>query len=237
VIAAVVADLLTRRSRRAYARRIGIGALHRAAKRWRSMPRELSSSAHARARFNAEEEVAVHMATKLKRWTLEELHSLPDDGNKYELIRGELFVTPPPTDDHETILARLTRILDRFVEANGLGQVYHPRAVFRFEGSEVEPDLMVRQEAPGLGNAWEKAPLPMLIVELLSPTTRRRDQMQKKDFYRDARIPEYWIVDPEQAAIKVIRSGEPAVTVRDTLVWQPAGVPQPLTMDVARVFG
>jgi len=146
-------------------------------------------------------------------------------------------VTPPPTDDHETILARLTRILDRFVEANGLGQVYHPRAVFRFEGSEVEPDLMVRQEAPGLGNAWEKAPLPMLIVELLSPTTRRRDQMQKKDFYRDARIPEYWIVDPEQAAIKVIRPGEPAVTVRDTLVWQPAGVPQPLTMDVARVFG
>ena len=77
----------------------------------------------------------------------------------------------------------------------------------------------------------------MLIVELLSPTTRRRDQMQKKDFYRDARIPEYWIVDPEQAAIKVIRPGEPAVTVRDTLVWQPAGVPQPLTMDVARVFG
>lgn len=178
----------------------------------------------------------MHMATQLKRWTLEELHSLPDDGNKYELIRGELFVTPPPTDDHETILARLTRILDRFVEANGLGHVYHPRAVFRFEGSEVEPDLMVRQEATGLGNAWERAPLPMLIVEVLSPTTRRRDQMQKKDFYTDARIPEYWIVDPEQAAVRVVRPGEPVVMVRDTLVWQPAGVPQPLPIDVASVF-
>jgi Uma2 family endonuclease len=179
----------------------------------------------------------MHMATKLKRWTLEELHSLPDDGNKYELVRGELFVTPPPTDDHETILARLTRLLDRFVEANNLGHVYHPRAVFRFEGSEVEPDLMVRQEAPGLGNAWEKAPLPMLIVEVLSPTTRRRDQMQKKDFYSDARIPEYWIVDAEHAAITVIRPGEPGVTVRETLMWQPAGVPQPLAIDVAGVFG
>lgn len=179
----------------------------------------------------------MHMATQLKRWTLEELHSLPDDGNKYELIRGELFVTPPPTDDHETILARLTRLLDRFVEANSLGHVYHPRAVFRFEGSEVEPDLMVRQEAPGLGNAWERAPLPILIVEVLSPTTRRRDQMQKKEFYTDARIPEYWIVDAEQAAITVIRPGEPPVTVRDTLVWQPAGVQQPLAIAVAGAFG
>ena len=87
---------------------------------------ELTSSAHARDETHAEEGMAMHMATQVKRWTLEELHSLPDDGNKYELIHGELFVTPPPNDDHETILARLTRILDRYVEANGLGQVYRP---------------------------------------------------------------------------------------------------------------
>ncbi|MDB4875265.1 MAG: hypothetical protein JWM41_1711 [Gemmatimonadetes bacterium] len=46
----------------------------------------------------------MHMATRTKRWTLEELHSLPDDGNKYELVDGELFVTPAPTPRHETIL-------------------------------------------------------------------------------------------------------------------------------------
>ncbi len=76
------------------------------------------------------------MATATKRWTLEELHRLPDDGNKYELVRGDLFVTPPPTDAHETILARLTRLLDPYVAAHGLGFVYRPRAVLRFEGSE-----------------------------------------------------------------------------------------------------
>ena len=179
----------------------------------------------------------MHMATKLKRWTLEELHSLPDDGNKYELIRGGLFLTPAPTDDHETILARLTRLLDRFVEANDLGLVYHPRAVLRFEGSEVEPDLMVRQEVPGLGNAWERAPLPILIVEVLSPTTRRRDQNQKKDFYTDARIPEYWMVDPEQGAITVVRPGQPPMIVRETLLWQPHGTVEPLAIPLARVFG
>ena len=55
--------------------------------------------------------MAVPVPTKTKVWTLEELHSLPDDGNKYELVHGELFVTPPPTVDHEEIAARLDRVL------------------------------------------------------------------------------------------------------------------------------
>ena len=54
----------------------------------------------------------MHMAATKNGWTLEQLRSLPDDGNKYELIRGELFVTPPPADDHATIAARLARLLD-----------------------------------------------------------------------------------------------------------------------------
>jgi Uma2 family endonuclease len=176
------------------------------------------------------------MATEVKRWTIEELHSLPDDGNKYELIHGELFLTPPPADDHETILVRLTRLLDRYVEANGLGHVFHPRSVFRFEGSEVEPDLMVRQEAQGIGNAWEKAPRPILIVEVNSPSTRRRDRAQKKDFYVEARIPEYWIVDPQSKAITVVRAGEGDQKVVDILRWHPAGALEAFTLHVTDVF-
>jgi Uma2 family endonuclease len=51
------------------------------------------------------------MANPTRRWTIDELYSLPDDGNKYELVRGQLFVTPAPSDAHETIAARLARIL------------------------------------------------------------------------------------------------------------------------------
>src|ERR1043166_3416183 len=97
---------------------------------------------HARCRV-AEEELLGAMPATTKVWTLEDLHSLPDDGKKYELIRGVLCVTPGPTDQHETIAARLTRLLDPYVARQGLGYVYHPRAVFNIAGSEVEPDLMV----------------------------------------------------------------------------------------------
>ncbi|HEY2165322.1 MAG TPA: Uma2 family endonuclease, partial [Gemmatimonadaceae bacterium] len=119
-----------------------------ASERSRSPNSLASPSAHAREWNPAEEGRIMEMATKLKRWTLDEVHSLPDDGNKYELVRGELFVTPPPSDDHETILARLTGVLSPYVEAHRLGLVYHPRAVMRYRGSEVEPDLMVRQPSP-----------------------------------------------------------------------------------------
>lgn len=184
----------------------------------------------------AEEKAAMRMATKLKRWTLDEVHSLPDDGNKYELIHGELFVTPSPSDEHETILARLSAVLVPYVQANGLGLVYYPRAVFRFEGSEVEPDLMVRSPARGIGNAWERAALPILIVEVASPATYRRDRTYKKDFYGDAGIPEYWMVDPERRLVTVSRPGETNETIVDTLTWKPRQAEKPLAIDLSDIF-
>lgn len=178
----------------------------------------------------------MHMATKARPWTLDEVHRLPDDGNKYELVRGELFVTPPPNDDHETVLARLSRILDRYVEANDLGLVYHPRSVVRFEGSEVEPDLMVRRPSPGIKDAWEHAPRPTLIVEVFSPTTRRRDQVEKKRLYLDVGIDEYWMVDPERRSVTVVRPGRADLTVTDLVEWNPAGAHQSLALRLADLF-
>jgi Uma2 family endonuclease len=149
----------------------------------------------------------MHMAAQTKRWTLEEVHSLPDDGNKYELVRGELFVTPPPSENHETILARLNAILVPFVAQHHLGMVYRPRAVVRFEGSEVEPDLMVRAERHVAGRDWDDAPVPILVVEVLSGSTRRRDNAQKRELYAHVGVEEYWIVDPDRASVRIVRRG------------------------------
>ena len=179
----------------------------------------------------------MRMVTVTKQWTLEEVHSLPDDGNKYELVRGELFVTPPPTDPHETIAARLTRLLDPYVEAHGLGFVYRPRAVLRFEGSEVEPDLMVRQPQPHEDATWDEAPIPILVVEILSRSTRRRDQVQKRSLYMDAAVAEYWMIDPERRTITAVRWGREDAVAREDMSWFPAGASAPLTFGLVRVFG
>lgn len=176
------------------------------------------------------------MSMPAKAWTLEELHRLPDDGNKYELIRGELYVTPPPSVDHEEVLARLSAILTGYVERHGVGRVYRPRAVIRFEGSEAEPDLMVRVVSSGIhGNAWEALPPPVLVVEALSPTTRRRDLGNKREYYLDAGAGEYWVLDGERREIRVIRPGEQDVIARESLAWRAAAA-EPLVIDVVALF-
>ncbi|MBC8088245.1 MAG: Uma2 family endonuclease [Phycisphaerae bacterium] len=173
-----------------------------------------------------------------RHWTLEEMHALPEDGNKYELIYGELLVTPAPTDNHETIAARLTRILDPYVATHDLGLVYRPRAVFRIGREvEVEPDLMVRQLHPEPEGAWERAPRPSLIVEILSVSSRRHDFGKKRALYLMSGIPDYWIVDGIARTITVIRPAHEAVILKRELVWAPSGASAPLTFELREIFG
>ena len=176
------------------------------------------------------------MTTATKRWTLEEVHSLPDDGNKYELVRGVLFVTPPPNVGHETIASRLTDILGPYVRKQGLGLVYRPRALMRFEGSEVEPDLMVRQP-PDPKSSWDAAPTPILIVEIVSGSTRRRDHGPKRDLYMDAGVAEYWIIDPERRTITRVRRDLGDDIVRDQLIWTPPNADASVNVELSEVFG
>jgi Uma2 family endonuclease len=182
---------------------------------------------------------AMAVGVQVKRWTLQELHSLPDDGNRYELIDGELFVTPPPTDAHETIAARLSRILDPYVAEHKLGLVFRPRAVLRFRGSQAEPDLMVRQEHPrrsGKDTDWDRAPTPILVVEIASSYTRRRDREQKRDYYRAARVAEYWIVDQDSETVAILRAGSADQVIANRMRWHPTGAMAPLEFDVRDIW-
>jgi Uma2 family endonuclease len=145
-------------------------------------------------------------------------------------------VTPPPTLGHETISARLTRVLDPFVASHKLGLVYRPKAVMHFEGSEVEPDLMVRQPG-GRDTTWDNAPVPILVVEILSPSTRRRDHEQKRELYMDAGVAEYWIVNPERREIRSIRDGQKDRVEAERIEWSPPGVEDVLTISMSDVFG
>jgi len=194
---------------------------------------------HARSRDSSEGGIPMAMPAVSKRWTLDEVHSLPDDGNKYELIHGELYVTPPPSTEHDTVIARLTALLVPYVIRQGLGLVFFPRSVVRWRGSEVEPDLTVRvplADPSDKDEDWDRMPLPKLVVEVSSKSTRRRDLGPKRDFYLEVGIPEYWFLDRPYRSLRVVRPGVENLVVTETYEWQPAGATEPLIVPIQPLF-
>lgn len=176
------------------------------------------------------------MALSTGAWTLAELDRLPDDGNTYELIDGELFVTPAPAPVHEELASMLLRILVTFVAKQGIGRVYTPHAVVRTSDSQVEPDLMVRPMMPTLPEKWVDMPTPLLVVEILSRTTQRRDRAQKRRFYQRIGVAEYWMVDRLERNIHVVRQKADDLVADSVLEWRPDGASEALRIDVAAYF-
>jgi Uma2 family endonuclease len=169
-------------------------------------------------------------------WTLDALDRLPDDGNRYELLNGELLVTPAPSPAHELLANELRALLEPYVRRHSLGRVFVPRSVVRASGSELEPDLMVRPVPAVLPDSWERMPVPLLVAEILSPTTRQRDLSPKCEFYRECGVATYWCVDGDARAIRVMRAGERDVVADVSLTWHPAGASEALTIDVVQYF-
>jgi Uma2 family endonuclease len=172
------------------------------------------------------------MPSQARRWTLEEVRALPEDGNRYELVRGHLIVTPAPAYAHERAAAMLTALLVPYVVEHRLGAVYRPQAVFRWRGSETVPDLMVREHAPA-DTDWNDVPRPILVVEVLSPSTRRDDLLRKRELYAAAGIPEYWIIDPIDVSLEVARASGVSEVYRDEYSWTPAAGRPPLVIRLA----
>ncbi len=148
-------------------------------------------------------------------------------------MHGELFATPAPSYEHQQLVEVLAERLWPYVSAHRLGRLQFPRSIVRFaRHSEVEPDLMVRPTPLWRLTSWADAPRPILVVEVLSGTTRRRDRIEKRRLYVEEGIPEYWIVDRADRLIQVVRPGEDDTEVSTHLVWHPARVPEPFTLDV-----
>jgi Uma2 family endonuclease len=145
-------------------------------------------------------------------WTYEDYLRLPDDGNRYEVIRGFLHVTPPPIYDHQYVVWQLDQTLGRFVHENKLGVVLISAFDIRLPAGisdPVEPDLIFFRSGnqPRAGDKLFEG-VPDLVIEVLSPSTRRRDQTTKLDAYRDAGVPEYWLVDPKDRTVLIYTLGE-----------------------------
>jgi Uma2 family endonuclease len=139
-------------------------------------------------------------------WTYEDYLRLPDDGNRYEVIRGVLYVTAAPSLEHQFAAGQVTRLFVGFVSDNGLGMALPAPFDVRLPhgiGTPVQPDLVVflAGNEPRVGPTMEH--VPDLVLEILSPSTRRRDLTTKLAAYQDARIPEYWVVDTRDRTVVV----------------------------------
>lgn len=185
------------------------------------------------------------MATKpaLKHWTYAEYASLPDDGNRYEIIAGEVYVSPSPRPQHQRAVVRLTSALEQFTQDHGLGEVYAgPTDVLLAKTDYLIPDLsFVRADRLGVISNRGIESAPDLVIEAISPSTALRDRGLKRERYARFGVPLYWVVDVELEHIEVYRpaedpDGAPEI-VTETLVWQPIPKGPSLTLSVPYIVG
>lgn len=137
--------------------------------------------------------------------TYEDYCALPDDGRRYEIIEGDLYVTPSPSRSHQEFAANLLVVLKPFVTARRLGEVFiAPFDVIFEESSVVVPDLLfVTRERAGIITDRGVRGAPDLIVEILSPGTARRDRVEKAKLYARHGVSHYWLADPEVRILEV----------------------------------
>ena len=177
-----------------------------------------------------------------ERWTVAKVRAMQDESRpwpRYELIDGELLVTPAPTIDHYRAVIWLFRVLDRYLARERVGEaMLSPADLTLRRGTISQPDIFVppRDEAAAATH-WSEIKRLLLAIEVLSPSTARYDRQKKRAHYQKAGVAEYWIVDLEGQVVERWRpmDARPEI-LSDRLIWHPTGAVRPLAVDLAKLF-
>lgn len=151
------------------------------------------------------------------RWTYEDWLRLPDDGFRYEVLNGELFLSAPPNRFHQKCSGKLFARMLFHAEKNGLGEVYTSPIGVRLPGQQVpvQPDLLfvAKSRCSILGKDYIEG-APDLVVEVLSPSNWPYDRREKFQAYQAAGVQEYLIVDPRARTVEIfaLEDGSYALT-------------------------
>ncbi len=147
--------------------------------------------------------MATIVAPKL---TYKDLQAMPDDGMRYELIDGEVYMTPSPSRRHQRTASNLHFALREFVESRHLGTVFFaPFDVVFGERTALQPDLLfVRAENRRIITDANVQGAPDLVIEILSPTNASFDRGTKLQVYARAGVPEVWYFDPETETAEIL---------------------------------
>ena len=142
------------------------------------------------------------------RHTYEDYLNTPE-GERYELLDGELVVAPSPSMTHQRIVGRLHVVLQGYVTHAGLGELFiAPSDVVLWDGGQrnvVQPDvLFISAAREGIITDANIQGAPDLVIEILSPYTQSRDRGYKRDLYARHGVGEYWLVDPDAKRIEIL---------------------------------
>ena len=175
------------------------------------------------------------MSAVARHWTREEVLALPDDGNRYELVDGELLVSPAPRWRHQRAVGQLFLWIAQYLEdAHFPGTVlFSPADLDLDAGHLVQPDLFVVGEKGCAVREWTDVHIPLLVAEVLSPSTARHDRVTKRRLYQRAGVPTCWIVDLDARLVEVWTPGADRPVIADQdITWQPDGEVPPLRIDL-----
>ena len=179
------------------------------------------------------------MPETLQRWTAARVRELPDDGKRYEVVDGELLVTPAPRFDHQRAVGALHIALHGYLSGMRVGEVVMSPADIEFDPMTlVQPDVFVVPLKEGRRpKTWADIHGLLLAIEVLSPSTARADRTTKRRRYQRAGVPEYWVVDLDARLVERWRpDDERPEVLTDRLAWQPDPSAPSFELELSRFF-
>jgi Uma2 family endonuclease len=171
-------------------------------------------------------------------YTADMVRALPDDGNRYEVVYGELLVTPAPRPWHQIIVHRLSVAIDHYLQRQPVGLVLaSPADISWGPDVLVQPDVFVVPPEEARTLTWSSMRTLLLVAEVLSPSSIRGDRFLKRVRYREAGVPLYWLVDGDQRTVEIWTPSDDFPTIeREQLVWHPLGVRDPFRLSLEELF-
>ena len=169
------------------------------------------------------------------------LDALPEDGQRYEIIDGELFVTPGPGEPHQDIVGELFARLREYLTGQGIGKaMISPADVRRGDRTRnrVQPDVFVVRLSEGTRPTYPYELHDLLLaVEVVSPSNAILDYQVKRDLYLREHVGEYWVINPEALNISRWRErDDPGEVLSKSVEWHPEGMTTPFSLDLPTFF-
>jgi Uma2 family endonuclease len=172
-------------------------------------------------------------------YTADMVRALPDDGNRYEVVYGELLVTPSPRPWHEIVTIRLLADLSVYLERFPVAQLFgsHSDISWGREDVLVSPDIIVVPLDHIRKLRWDAVMHLLLAVEVLSPSSLRFDRFAKRKLFQEMGVPLYWVIDADRREVEVWTPDDAfPVTETHRLTWHPGGAGEPFFLELGRLF-